>query len=222
MIEIKDLSFGYPKVKDKALDHLDLEVAQGEILAIVGPSGGGKSTLLRLIAGLEIPQNGTICLDQQAVVDINHFVKPEKRGVGMLFQDYALFPHMTVAKNIEYGLFGQNRRDRKRRVREVLNLVNLPGYEKRYPHELSGGQQQRIALARAIAPMPKVLLLDEPFSNLDSHLLKNVRAELFAIIRQVGITAVMVTHNLEDALSQADRIIEIEGGIATPWLKDSA
>lgn len=214
MIKLNDISFQYDNASTETLKDIHLELTTGEVLAVVGPSGGGKSTLLRVIAGLEKPHKGELYLDDQLLYGKGTFVNPEKRGIGMLFQDYALFPHMTVRKNIEYGLVKQSGAGRKKRVQEVLELVNLSGYEKRYPHELSGGQQQRIALARAIAPMPQVLLLDEPFSNLDTHLLKRVREELFQIIRATGITTIMVTHNPDDAKTQADRIIEIVEGVA--------
>lgn len=214
MIRLNKISFRYANANEDTLRAVNLSVKSGEVLAVVGPSGGGKSTLLRIIAGLEKPKSGEMYLGNQLLAGKNTFVNPEKRGIGMLFQDYALFPHMTVSKNIEYGLININSSNRKERVKEVLKLVNLVGYEKRYPHELSGGQQQRVALARAIAPTPKMLLLDEPFSNLDSHLLKSVRDELFGIIRSIGITAIMVTHNPEDAETQADRIIQIVQGEA--------
>lgn len=212
MIELRDICFQYDNASTETLKNVCLKVGQGEVLAVVGPSGGGKSTLLRIIAGLERPKSGEMYFETRPLFNQKVFVNPEKRGMGMLFQDYALFPHMSVEKNIEYGLIGYKNAQKKERVKEVLKLVNLSGYEKRYPHELSGGQQQRIALARAIAPRPKMLLLDEPFSNLDSHLLEAVRQELFTIIREVGITTIMVTHNLEDARTQADRIIEVDRG----------
>lgn len=212
MIELKDIYFKYDNASIETLKGVSFTIKTGEVLAIVGPSGGGKSTLLRIIAGLERPKSGTIRLDGKTIIDKNVFVKPEKRCIGMVFQDYALFPHMTVKKNIEFGLTGLSANEKKLRVKEVLKLVNLVEYEKRYPHELSGGQQQRIALARALAPQPKILLLDEPFSNLDTHLLKNVREELFSIIRDIGITTIIVTHNLEDARTQADCTMRIANG----------
>ena len=214
MIRLEKVTFQYDNSSSEILKNIDLNLDAGEVLAVVGPSGGGKSTLLRVISGLEKPKSGEIFLDNKLLCGKGTFIPPEKRGIGMLFQDYALFPHMTVRKNIEYGLINFNGADKKKRVKEVLELVNLSEYEKRYPHELSGGQQQRIALARAIAPTPKILLLDEPFSNLDTHLLKSVREELFRIIREVGITTIMVTHNPEDAKTQADRVIEIVDGIS--------
>ncbi len=214
MIKLNNISFKYDNASSDTLKNISLELETGEVLAVVGPSGGGKSTLLRVISGLEKPNAGELYLANKKLCGKGIFVPPEKRGIGMLFQDYALFPHMTVAKNIEYGLIGVNGSGRKKRVKEVLRLVNLSGYEKRYPHELSGGQQQRIALARAIAPTPKIILLDEPFSNLDTHLLQTVREELFGIIREIGITTIMVTHNPEDAQTQADRVIEIVEGVA--------
>lgn len=212
MINLKNISFKYQNASTETLQNIDLELSAGEVLAVIGPSGGGKSTLLRIIAGLERPKKGEIYLDDKLLCGEKTFVQPEKRGIGMLFQDYALFPHMTVKKNIEYGLKGFDLSQKRVRVQEVLHIVDLVGYEKRYPHELSGGQQQRVALARAIAPMPKIILLDEPFSNLDSHLVQNVRVELFRIIREIGITAIMVTHNPEDAQTQADKIISIVEG----------
>lgn len=215
MIKLNNISFQYDNASSETLKNINLELTKGEVLAVVGPSGGGKSTLLRVIAGLEKAKTGEMFLGDKRLFGKRSFVNPEKRGIGMLFQDYALFPHMTVAKNIEYGLIGMKATERKKRVEEVLDLVNLVEYEKRYPHELSGGQQQRVALARAIAPRPTILLLDEPFSNLDTHLLQSVREELFAIIRQIGITTIMVTHNPEDARTQADRVIQIVEGVAS-------
>ncbi|MBN2794142.1 MAG: ABC transporter ATP-binding protein [Clostridia bacterium] len=215
MIRLNKITFQYDNASSETLKNVTLQLKKGQVLAVVGPSGGGKSTLLRVISGLEKPKSGDIYLDDKLLCGKGAFIPPEKRGIGMLFQDYALFPHMTVSKNIEYGLIGVSVANRKQRVKEVLALVNLSGYEKRYPHELSGGQQQRIALARAIAPTPNILLLDEPFSNLDTHLLQNVRDELFGIIREIGITTIMVTHNPEDAETQADRVVEIVDGIAS-------
>ncbi|QUH30584.1 ABC transporter ATP-binding protein [Vallitalea guaymasensis] len=212
MIECKDISFRYSNAIEPTLNKVSFSLHNGGVLAVVGPSGGGKSTLLRVIAGLETPYEGTLSINNKVVFNVNNNVKPENRGIGMLFQDYALFPHMTVKKNIEYGIDHLPKKERKQRLDEVLELVALGGYEKRYPHELSGGQQQRIALARALAPKPKLLLLDEPFSNLDTHLLKKVRDDLFNIIRKTNITTIMVTHNPEDAKAEADKIISIVDG----------
>jgi len=203
MLSLNQISFKYKNNNELILDDVSLELNEGEILAIVGPSGGGKSTLLRVLSGLEHPMKGEVVINNKDVT----YEKPEKRAIGMLFQDYALFPHMTVEKNIAYGLKGSQ----KDRVNEMLQLVDLEGYNKRYPHELSGGQQQRVALARAIAPSPHILLLDEPFSNLDTELLTKIRDELFGIIKSMNITTIMVTHNEEDAL-HSDKIIRIESG----------
>lgn len=206
MLKVCNLSFKYSNSKELVLNEVNTQVNEGDILAIIGPSGGGKSTLLRLISGLEIPITGEIRVDG---VDVTN-MKPEKRLIGMLFQDYALFPHMTVEKNIGYGLCIKGNLKRNR-IKQMLEIVNLNGYEKRYPHELSGGQQQRIALARALAPEPKILLLDEPFSNLDSNLQGKIRSEVFDIVRSLKITTIIVTHNKEDA-EFANETIIIEGG----------
>lgn len=207
MLTVNNISFKYPNNKELILNKVSTKVSEGDILAIVGPSGGGKSTFLRVVSGLESPSNGSIHVDGIEVTNMN----PEKRSIGMLFQDYALFPHMTVEKNIAYGLDIKGKA-RKHRIQEMLEIVNMTGYEKRYPHELSGGQQQRIALARTLAPKPKIILLDEPFSNLDSELQEKIREELFSIIRSLKITAIMVTHNKVDA-AYADEIISIDNGL---------
>ncbi|WP_066633149.1 ABC transporter ATP-binding protein [Desulfolucanica intricata] len=209
-IEIKNLNFQYPNAGVKTIDNLSLDINEGEIISILGPSGSGKSTVLRLIAGLEKPSGGVIKINNQVVFDAQAYVFPEDRGVGMVFQDYALFPHMTVEKNIKYGLKKHTKQQKNQRVAEVLALVNLQDFKKRYPHELSGGQQQRVSLARAIAPQPAVLLLDEPFSNLDADLQQNIRDELKKILKQAGITAIFVTHDQEDADALADRIVYLE------------
>ena len=185
-----------------------LEVEGGEILALLGPSGCGKTTLLRTIAGFERPDAGTIEVGGRIVAGPT-WAPPEARGVGMVFQDYALFPHLTVAENVGFGLA---RRDRSTRVPALLALVHLCGLGSRYPHELSGGQQQRVALARALAPAPRVVLLDEPWSNVDPQLRSELRAEVSAVLRPLRVTAMLVTHDREEAFSVADRIALMRDG----------
>ncbi|MCY6369310.1 ABC transporter ATP-binding protein [Clostridium ganghwense] len=209
-IQIKDLNFKYKNSKQNVIKDFNLNIKRGNIVCILGESGCGKSTILRLISGLEEPLSGSIKIDGKIVVDDKNFVYPEKRGIGMVFQDYALFPHMTIEENIKFGIKKISHDEKKKRVEEVLKLVNLQGYEKRYPHELSGGQQQRVALARAIAPKPALILLDEPFSNLDAHLQNKIRQELKEIIKQTGITSIFVTHDAEDAKAIADQIVNLE------------
>ncbi|TCJ20463.1 ABC transporter ATP-binding protein [Rubrobacter taiwanensis] len=188
----------------EAVRNLHLTLQKGRILALLGPSGCGKTTTLRLLAGFERPDSGEIEIAGRTVAGGGRHVPPEHRRVGMVFQDYALFPHLSVQQNIAYGL----PRDGKRadRIREVLALAGLTGLEDRMPHELSGGQQQRVALARALAPEPAIILLDEPFSNLDAALRARVRAEVREIITAAGTTAIFVTHDREEALSLADEV----------------
>ncbi len=201
-----------------ALQDLDLTVEQGEILALLGPSGCGKTTTLRLIAGFEMPDAGTIAVGGRLVAGEGVYVPPERRRVGIVFQNYALFPHLTVAQNVAFGL----KRDATQaaRVREVLALVGLTGLEDRLPHELSGGQQQRVALARALAPQPDVLLLDEPFSNLDAGRRVRIREDVREILKASGIAAIFVTHDQEEALFMGDRVAILNAGrleqIGTP------
>ena len=216
-IQIKDLCFCYGNTKDNTIQDFNLEIEQGEIISILGESGSGKSTVLRLLCGLETPSRGSISIDGSVMTDDRRFVLPEKRGIGMVFQDYALFPHMTVAENIQFGLKGFGRKAKKQRTDEVLDLVNMTAFAKRFPHELSGGQQQRIALARALAPKPSLLLLDEPFSNLDADLQIKIRSELKDIIKKTGITSIFVTHDREDSKAIADRIITMRDGAAHDW-----
>ncbi|MGP4068569.1 ABC transporter ATP-binding protein [Halobacillus sp. B29] len=216
-IQIEDLCFSYGNSKNNTIQNFNLTIEQGEIISILGESGSGKSTILRLLCGLETPSCGKIEINDQVMTDDRRFILPEKRGIGMVFQDYALFPHMNVSENIQFGLKGFGRKAKKNRVQEVLELVNMESYAKRYPHELSGGQQQRIALARALAPKPSLLLLDEPFSNLDADLQIKIRNELKEIIKKTGITSIFVTHDREDSRAIADRIITMRDGAAHDW-----
>jgi iron(III) transport system ATP-binding protein len=186
-----------------------LAVVGGEIVALLGPSGCGKTTLLRTIAGFERPDGGRVEIGGRRVAAEDAWVPPEGRGVGMVFQDYALFPHLTVAENVGFGL---PRRDRAQRVPALLALVDLCGLGERYPHELSGGQQQRVALARALAPSPRVVLLDEPWSNVDPQLRAELRDEVAAVLRPLRVTALLVTHDREEAFSLADRIALMRDG----------
>ena len=194
----------------QAVDNLDLEVGEGQILALLGPSGCGKTTALRLIAGFEQPGTGTISVNGSSVAGPGVWVPPERRKIGMVFQDGALFPHLTVEQNVAYGL--HQREGRRERVAEVLRLVGMGELLTRMPHELSGGQQQRLALARALAPEPDVLLLDEPFSNLDPHLRHQVRRDVLEILHQSNSTAIFVTHDQEEALLLGDIIGVMQEG----------
>jgi iron(III) transport system ATP-binding protein len=194
----------------EAVAGAELCAEPGELVALLGPSGCGKTTLLRLIAGFERPDGGEILLEGRRVAGNGTWVPPERRRVGIVFQDYALFPHMTIAENVGFGL---PRRERAKRVPMLLALVDLCGLGKRYPHELSGGQQQRVALARALAPAPSLVLLDEPWSNIDPLLRSVMRDDLARILRGIGVTVILVTHDREEAFSLADRIALMRDGV---------
>ena len=195
-----------------AVAGVDLQVPRGRVVAVLGPSGCGKTTLLRLIAGFERPDSGHVALHGRVVASPTAFVAPERRRVGMVFQEHALFPHLDVEGNVGFGLRRLPRAARARRVATVLELVGLTGLEHRMPSELSGGQQQRVALARALAPEPTVILFDEPFSNLDAGLRASLRVEVRAILTGAGATAVFVTHDQEEALSLADEVAVMGAG----------
>ncbi|MFO7777904.1 MAG: ABC transporter ATP-binding protein [Nitriliruptoraceae bacterium] len=195
-----------------AVDRVDLEVPRGSLTALLGPSGCGKTTVLRLVAGLLDPDEGAIEIDGQLVTGPGVAVAPERRNVGMVFQDYALFPHLDVARNVAYGLRKLPRHQRADRVASALRLVGLETLGQRLPTELSGGQQQRVALARALAPEPDLILLDEPFSNLDASLRAAVREEVRTILHAAEQTAVFVTHDQEEALSLADQVAVMDRG----------
>jgi len=192
---------------------LHLQAAPGELLTLIGPSGCGKSTTLRLIAGLERPDEGVITIAGDTAADRRHWQPPERRRVGLVFQDHALFPHLSVRNNVAFGLHRLPRGERTNRVGEVLEMVRLGHLASRYPHELSGGEQQRVALARALAPSPAVVLLDEPFSGLDENLRAQVRADTVAVLREARTTAVLVTHDQNEALSTGDRVIVMRDGV---------
>ena len=199
---------------ETAVESLELTVRDGELVTLLGPSGCGKTTTLRLIAGLETPTGGTIRVDGQQVADggAAFGAAPEQRDVGLVFQEYALFPHMTAAENVAFGIDDWSKPERERRVAELLELVGLAEYGDRSPTELSGGQRQRVALARSLAPEPDVLLLDEPFSNLDVRLRQRMREEVRRILKAAGVTAVSVTHDQEEALSISDRVAVMHDG----------
>jgi iron(III) transport system ATP-binding protein len=205
ILSIEGLTKRYSRGAMPAVADVDLRVESGEVMAVVGESGCGKTTLLRLVAGLETPDEGVIRIRGATVAGPRSWVVPERRGIGMVFQDFALFPHMTVVGNIVYGLRAMARAGRQERAEEMLELVGLTGYGDRFPHQLSGGQQQRVALARALAPQPSLLLLDEPFSNLDTTLKRSLRDELREILQGTGTTALLVVHDAEDVLLLADR-----------------
>ena len=195
-----------------AVEDCSLAVADGELLTLLGPSGCGKTTTLRMIAGLERPSEGTVTIAGETLAGAGQFVPPESRDVGLVFQDFALFPHLTVEENIAFGLQDESAADSDERVTELLELVNLTDHREKEPGQLSGGQQQRVALARSLAPEPDVLLLDEPFSNLDVRLRVEMREEVRRILKEAGVTAVSVTHDQEEALSISDRVAIMNDG----------
>ena len=214
-ISIRGASKSYGTVR--AVKPAWLAVERGELFAVLGPSGCGKTTLLRLIAGFERPDDGLVEVAGRPMAGPGVWVPPEKRRIGMVFQDYALFPHLTVADNVRFGLRGSDGRRRRRggvegRARSALELVSLQHKAERYPHELSGGERQRVALARALAPEPEVVLLDEPFSSLDATLRAGLRREVELILREAEASAVFVTHDQEEALSLADRVAVMRDG----------
>ncbi len=215
-LELSDIGFAYPSGA-QVCEHLSFVVNEGEIGCLLGPSGCGKTTLLRLIAGFERPNAGEIKLRGNVLANAAQAISAEKRGIGVVFQDYALFPHLSVARNIEFGLKGFSRTVAAARVREMLKLVNLHGEAERYPHEISGGQRQRVALARALAPRPALLLLDEPFSNLDVELREKLGLEVRALLRQLDTPALLVTHDQHEAFSIADKIGVMRAGKIEQW-----
>jgi iron(III) transport system ATP-binding protein len=200
------LSFASNDADVSVLKRYSLTLQAGETVCILGPSGCGKSSLLRVIAGFETIDAGAIYLNDTLLSSATHTVAPEHRRVGFMFQDYALFPHLNVAQNIGFGLKKLSAEAREQQVQALLKLVDLEPYAKRFPHELSGGQQQRAALARALAPKPDILLLDEPFSNLDADTRERLIFELRTILKQTGVTTLMVTHSHSEAVALGDRI----------------
>ena len=203
-----DISFGNHQV----LNNLHVDLYPGEILSILGPSGCGKTTLLRIIAGLETPSRGTIYLKNQKIFGRSANLEASKRNIGMIFQDYALFPHLSVEKNILFGISHLNNKIQVENLERVQKLTRLGGLLKRYPHELSGGQQQRVAIARTLATSPNILLMDEPFSNLDASLRLTVRMEIEGILRESNTATIFVTHDREEAFSIADRVAVMTSG----------
>lgn len=209
LLAVSGVSKAYGRVT--ALSDVSLDLAQGEIIALVGHSGSGKSTLLRLIAGLERPTAGTIHIGGRNVAG-RPFVPPEDRGIGMMFQDYALFPHLTVLQNVMFGLAGLARSEARSRAEAALDRIGLKHRADDYPHALSGGEQQRVALMRALVPAPGILLMDEPFSNLDRRTRNQIRDDTATILRESEATAILVTHDPEDAMRVANRVMLMAGG----------
>lgn len=196
----------------EVLKDISLDIERGKIISLLGKSGSGKSTLLNIIAGFEQAQSGILCLNNKILSDLHTFVEPQKRNIGFVFQNYALFPHMTIFDNITFGIDRLAKEEKIQVASKLLNLVDLSGYEARYPHELSGGQQQRIALIRAMALNPELILLDEPFSGIDTMLKAQIQKELLSILKSTHKTAIIVTHDASEAMAMSDKIIYLEDG----------
>jgi iron(III) transport system ATP-binding protein len=216
LLEVKNIQCNYADLV--IIKNLSFSLEKGEISCLLGPSGCGKSTILRAIAGFEPLLQGEILLNNEVITSKNTLLAPEKRKVGMVFQDYALFPHLTIQQNIEFGL-SSTKKHKQQKVSDLIHLVDLEGYEHNYPHELSGGQQQRVALARALAPEPELLLLDEPFSNLDAELRNRLSLDIRNILKTLNITAILVTHDQKEAFAMCDHIGVIDQGSIQQWGK---
>ncbi|XOB97924.1 ABC transporter ATP-binding protein [Deinococcota bacterium DY0809b] len=210
LLEVRELTKRYGR--RTAVEDLSFALDAGEILALLGPSGSGKTTTLRLIAGFERPDDGWLRLSGRLLGSPERSLPPERRGIGYVFQEYVLFPHLNVYENVAFGLRRMAARERRERTRRVLEQVGLTAFARRYPHELSGGQQQRVALARALAPEPPLVLLDEPFSSLDAALREGTRREVLGLLRRRGVGTLLVTHDQEEALAAADRIAVLREG----------
>lgn len=207
--ELKNLNFKYPNQKERVIENFSMKLDKGEIVALLGSSGSGKSTILRLIAGLEMPSSGALIINQEKMFDEKQNLSPQERGVGMIFQDYCLFPHLTVLQNVTFGIKGKRKSEKEKIAMNYLKLVQLQDQAEKYPSECSGGQQQRIAIARALAAEPNILLLDEPFSNLDEDLKISVRKEIKDLLKKCKMSAILVTHDHNDVEAVADRAIRI-------------
>lgn len=210
-LEFENISHAFATGNDTLRD-VSLAAEPGQVLCLLGPSGSGKTTLLRIAAGIEPQLSGRVLLNDREIAGPSIFLPPEKRSIGLVFQDFALFPHLTILENVRFGLTALSRAEALREAHASLTRVGLESYANSYPHALSGGEQQRVALARALAPRPAVLLLDEPFSGLDSRLKDSVRAETLAILRQSRATAIVVTHDAEEAMRMSDRIALLKDG----------
>jgi iron(III) transport system ATP-binding protein len=209
-LDVIELDSGYDDLQ--VLNQVSFTLQPGQIGCMLGPSGCGKTTVLRAVAGFEPAWNGRILIDQVEVSSKRLCLPPEKRNVGMVFQDFALFPHLRVEDNVRFGLKGQSSAEQQARIGELLAIVGMPAYGQAYPHQLSGGQQQRVALARALAPRPRILLLDEPFSNMDVELREQLAREIRNILKQENITAILVTHDQHEAFAMADQICVMHEG----------
>ncbi len=210
MLEIKNLSKKFEN--NLVLDNINLSIKEGEIISLLGQSGSGKSTLLNIIAGFEESNDGSIIYNDITLINNNTFIEPQNRDIGFVFQNYALFPHLNVKKNIAFGINHLEKKYQDESVDKLLKLINLIGLENNYPHELSGGQQQRVAIARVLARNSKLILFDEPFSSIDSTLKAKIIKEIKEILKSYNITAIFVTHNPNEAILLSDRIGYIEDG----------
>ncbi len=209
-LSLNNISFSDGETR--ILDDVSLKVSPGKILCLLGPSGSGKTSLLRIAAGLVRQTSGNVDINDRTVADQNTFVPPEERGIGLVFQDYALFPHLTILENVEFGLTALNRKEKRNQAMQMLSRVGMSDRAEHYPHLLSGGEQQRVALARALAPRPGILLMDEPFSGLDARMRDTVREQSIELLRETRSTVVIVTHDPEEALRLADHIAIIRDG----------
>ena len=218
VLRLENISVAYDK--NTVVNNVSLQLKKGEIGCLLGPSGCGKTTVLRAIAGFESLQSGSINMNDLQVSDSNNTLPPEKRNIGMVFQDFALFPHLDIADNISFGLTHLQANEKQQRIKQLLKMIDMESFESRYPHELSGGQQQRIALARAIAPKPELLLMDEPFSSMDIELREELAKEVREILNIENITAILVTHDQKEAFVVADNIGVMKEGKLLQWSDD--